>query len=81
MEIMWRTHLIKLIFMQNDLLNPNEAYKAMIYFLEDVLSRFKSDDLAVLLGSMDINKFDNKPMDPALWNDWLKAVKKLKQTS
>lgn len=63
--------------MENVSLTIEEAYSAMLCFLEDTLTRIKSDDLASLLGDMDINKFNNKPMDPALWNDWTKAVGKV----
>lgn len=62
-------------------LTQDEAYLAMINFLEDTLTRIKSDDLAALLGAMDLNPYDNKPMDPALWSDWLKAVQKVVQSS
>ncbi|MEP6467039.1 MAG: hypothetical protein ABJB05_12085 [Parafilimonas sp.] len=67
--------------MENNNLTTREAYIAMIFFLEDTLTRIKSDDLAGLLGDLSINNDDNKPMDPAMWKDWLNAVQKTLQSS
>lgn len=55
-------------------LTIEQAYRAMIYFLDKLQQRTNSDDLAVYLGGMDINKNDGKTMDPAMWGDWLKAI-------
>ncbi|MDE6627057.1 MAG: hypothetical protein K2K56_11895 [Lachnospiraceae bacterium] len=53
-----------------------EAYIAMIYFLEQFYERTGSDDVGELLGDM-ILTGNEETMDPALWNDWLQAVKKM----
>jgi hypothetical protein len=51
-----------------------QAYASMYYFLENLYSLTKSDDLGGFLGSMSLLA-DRKPADPAVWNDWLNAVK------
>ena len=55
-----------------------EAYRAMFNFLEHYyeLGNSESDDIATLLSSMQINLYDNLPMDHAMWQDWLKSIKK-----
>ena len=64
-------------FMEKILLTEKQAYLAMFRFLDGLQKRTNSDDLACILGSMDINAFDSKPMDPALWNDWIDAIKQI----
>jgi len=66
--------------MDNIILTDREAYLAMFYFLEGLYSRTNSDDLASYLGDMDFNKSDGKPMDPAMWEDWMRAIQKVKQS-
>jgi hypothetical protein len=39
--------------------------------------RTNSDDLASYLGDIQLNSDDGKPMDIALWNDWLRAIEKV----
>ena len=63
--------------MSDILLNDKQAYLAMYYFLAELQLRTHSDDLASFLGDLQINGFDNKPMDPAMWEDWLEAVQKV----
>lgn len=58
-------------------MTKQEAYIAMIYFLEQYYERTGSDDVGGLLGDM-ILIGNEETMDPALWNDWLDAVKKMK---
>lgn len=52
-----------------------EAYIAMIYFLEQFYERTGSDDVGGLLGDM-ILTGNEETMDPALWDDWIHAIKK-----
>lgn len=59
-------------------MTSKEAYKAMILFLEQFFERTGSDDIAVLLGGMMLID-DEETMDPAMWNDWIKAVKEVKE--
>jgi len=58
------------------ILNEKQAYLAMMYFLEEIYKRTKSDDIGGILGDMSINKLDNKTMDPAIWLDWIRAIEK-----
>ncbi len=54
-----------------------QAYLAMVKFLEEFYQRTGSDDVAVLLGGMQLLK-DGKTADPAAWNDWMKCVKSIR---
>jgi hypothetical protein len=54
-----------------------EAYKAMYYYLENLYNLTKSEDLADFLSNMMLLD-DNSTADPAYWEDWLNAIKKLK---
>ena len=53
------------------LLTFEQAYRAMFDFLQLNWERGKSEELAMLLGSMDLLP-DGRPADPALWADWKK---------
>ena len=55
------------------MLTEDQAYRAMLRFLEDVQSRFGSDDLAALLGGFSLRP-DGTTMDPAAAADWRDAV-------
>lgn len=54
-------------------LNPRQAYGAMYKFLEKYYELTKADGVGVLLGSMALDE-DGKPMDPAMWDEWLESV-------
>ncbi len=59
-------------------LQPLEAFDVMRAFLKAYWERGlkSSDDIAVLLGSMNRNENDNTPpLDIAQWQDWLDAIK------
>ncbi|WP_034841960.1 hypothetical protein [Endozoicomonas numazuensis] len=60
-----------------DTITVNEAYKAMILYLEHLYELTSSDELAGFLGSMAILE-DGKPADSAVWQDWLEAIEKAK---
>ena len=60
-----------------DNLTINEAYEAMYCFLESLYDSTKSDELGSMLGNMSYLG-DGKVADPAVWDDWVKAVKKVK---
>ena len=60
---------------ERDVVSVGDAYRAMFVFLEAYFERTKADEVAILLGSMDL-AVDGKPMDPAMWQDWLMAVQK-----
>ena len=56
-----------------DVLTADQAYRAMLYFLELYYNSTRDDGIGALLGGMAILE-DGKPADPALWVEWLKAV-------
>jgi hypothetical protein len=59
-------------------LSNRQAFAAMSIFLERYYERGStSDDLAVLLGDLQITKNDGLPLDPAAWSDWLAAVEQV----
>ena len=52
------------------------AYRMMQCFLEKYYSTTLSDDIGALLG--DLLLFDDeKPMDPAIWEDWVSCFEKI----
>jgi hypothetical protein len=53
-----------------------QAYKAMYAFLTELNDRLGFDQLGGLLGGMSF--VAGTPADPAIWNDWLRAVEKAK---
>lgn len=59
-------------------LTEEEAYQAMFKFLENYYFLTKADDVGGLLGSMNIIE-DGKPLDIAMWHDWLKCVEEVKK--
>lgn len=62
-----------------DKLTVQEAYCAMYKYLENLYRLTNSDDLAGFLGSMSLLP-DGKPADPAIWQEWLDAVAKAKES-
>jgi len=56
-------------------LSEREAYSAMFAFLEQRFQLSGSDELGALLGSMSLLP-NGITADPAIWEDWLAAVKK-----
>lgn len=59
-----------------DELTTQQAFKAMVLFLESFYERTKSDDVGGLLGDLILLK-DGTTADPAAWDDWMKCVKKV----
>jgi hypothetical protein len=57
-------------------LDERQAYDAMRSFLAAYWGRGgnKDDDIAQLLRWTE-REPDDQPFDPAMWNDWLKAVR------
>lgn len=62
-------------------LTSEQAYRAMLLFLEGYLERTDSDDLAGLLGGFAINDSDSRPMDPAAESDWDDAVQAARRST
>jgi hypothetical protein len=55
-------------------LTIHEAYKAMYKFISEYYYRkAKPDELGLLLSDIQLIH-DGKPLDPAMWPDWLEAV-------
>lgn len=50
-----------------------EAFRAMFVFLEEYYLRTKSNDVGALLGSMSILP-NGKPLDAAMWTEWLTCL-------
>lgn len=57
-------------------ISEKEAYAAMFAFLEHRYRLTDSDDLGALLGSMSLLP-DGGTADPAIWEDWLNAIKEV----
>lgn len=63
-------------------LTIEQAYQAMVFFLEHEYELTKSDEIGGLLGSLSLSIWsDGKPADPAAWQDWLDAVERATNTS
>lgn len=60
-----------------DQIATKEAYKAMYLYLENLYEMTGSQDLAGFLGGMSMMD-DGRPVDDAVWKDWLEAVEKAK---
>ena len=60
-------------------LNEEEAFKAMVIFLERYYNETHSDDIGSLLSDL-ILLDDKRTADPAAWNDWINAVNKIRQS-
>jgi hypothetical protein len=61
--------------MKKKLLSPEQAFDAMLVFLEEYYQRTKgTGEIGAVLGDIQRNRGDGSPMDPAAWGDWLAAV-------
>ena len=58
-------------------LTTNQAYDAMLDYLDKYYQANASDDVGSLLGSMMLLA-DEQPVDMALWSDWLEAINRIK---
>jgi hypothetical protein len=54
-------------------LDDEQAYAAMVRFLEDYYERTGADDVGALLGELALQR-DGEPADPAVRADWARAV-------
>jgi hypothetical protein len=57
-------------------LTVEQAYRAMLVFLEREYNISHSDELGGLLGGLQVLQ-DGKTADPAAWGDWLDAVRQV----
>jgi len=61
--------------MKKQRLSPEQAFAAMVLFLERYYARGAgADDLAAVLSDIQVNERDGLPADPGSWTDWLSAV-------
>jgi hypothetical protein len=60
-------------------LSELEAFRAMSLFLQQYAER-AGDDLLTLIGDTQLLS-DNRPNDPAAWEDWLECVRAVKAPS
>lgn len=56
-----------------------QAYRAMLAFLEREVELTESSDLADLVSEYKLGD-DGQTRDPALWEEWLAAVDKVRRT-
>lgn len=54
-------------------LDAKLAYRAMFHFLEKYYELTNADDVGALLGSMQMLQ-DGRPIDSAMWDEWLAAI-------
>jgi hypothetical protein len=66
--------------MNNELISPDDAFRAMLKFLETyyIRSGRKTDLVAVLSDIQSVSE-DGLPADPGAWNDWLEAVRSVRE--
>jgi hypothetical protein len=58
-----------------------EAYKAMHTFLDNYYSQMNQpEELGALLGDLRLLP-DGSPVDPAVWTDWLEAIRKISDSA
>ena len=62
----------------NQTLTVEQAYRAMLAFLEREVELTESSDLADLLAGYRLDE-DGRTSDPALWEEWLEAVGRARQ--
>jgi hypothetical protein len=62
----------------NQPLTVEQAYRAMLAFLEREVDLTESSDLADLLAGYRLDE-DGRTRDPALWEEWLEAVGRARQ--
>ncbi|MBI6871799.1 hypothetical protein [Clostridium aciditolerans] len=60
-------------------LSIEEAYKAMVSFLEKYYERTNSDEIGGLLSDMILIE-QQSTADPAIWHDWLDCINQIKNT-
>jgi len=63
----------------NQPLTVEQAYRAMLAFLEREVDLTESSDLADLLAGYRLDE-DGRVSDPTLWDEWLEAVGRARRT-
>lgn len=62
----------------NQTLTVEQAYRAMLAFLEREVELTECSDLADLLAGYRLGQ-DGRAKDPALWDEWMEAVGRARQ--
>ena len=60
----------------HDMMTVEQAYRAMLAFLQREVELTESSDLADLVSEYKLGP-DGQTRDPALWDEWLEAVGKV----
>jgi hypothetical protein len=60
----------------NTTMTVEQAYQAMLAFLQREVELTESSDLADLMSEYKLGD-DGRPRDPALWEEWMEAVGKV----
>jgi hypothetical protein len=61
--------------MRKQRLSSEQAFAAMSVFLDRYYARTSGNgDLGALLGDLQVNRRDGRPLDPAARTDWLAAI-------
>lgn len=63
----------------NKTLNALQAYCTVIDYLDKYYFKTYADDIGDLVGDM-VFLQDGKPVDPAAWSDWIRALEKAGQS-
>lgn len=58
----------------NKTINIRTGYKAMYYLVENYYYLTNFDDIAGLAGDMALSKIGDTTIDPAAWEEWIKAL-------
>lgn len=59
-------------------MTDEQAFKAMVFFLERYFERTHSDDVGALLGDLQLLD-DGLTADPAVWPEWLECLRLARQ--
>ncbi|MEM6384438.1 MAG: hypothetical protein AAF739_17345 [Pseudomonadota bacterium] len=64
--------------MEDDNLTTQQAFLAMLAFLEIHFQRFGPGEIGTVLGEISLLP-DGGTFDPAAWDDWVRSVQKAKR--
>jgi len=68
--------------MNKKTLTPEQAFRAMFIFLNEYYERTRGQaELASVLSDIQMNRSEGLPADPAAWEDWLAAIKSVREKS
>ena len=68
--------------MNKKTLTPEQAFRAMFIFLSEYYERTQRQaELGSVLSDIQTSRTDGLPADPAAWDDWLAAIKSMREKS